>query len=73
MKAIYQENPYCESCIDIYGVDVVSECKHCMEINRHEVEVLQFGVGISGDRAVIRKSDGSICTVPFSSLTLRGQ
>lgn len=73
MKAIYQEKPYCAPCIDIYGLDVVSECKHCMELHRYEVEVLQLGVGLFANKAVVQKQDGSLETVPLSSLTMKGE
>lgn len=72
MKAIYQEKPHCQSCIDIYGPDVASECKHCMELHRYEVEVLQLGVGLFANKAVIQKEDGSLETIPLSSLTMKG-
>lgn len=55
MKAIYQEKPYCAPCIDIYGLDMVSECKHCMELHRYEVEVLQLGA-----RRSFRKGTGAL-------------
>lgn len=73
MKAIYQVNPNCGLCIDIYGPDVASECKHCMEINRHEVEVLQLGVGLFANKAVIQKEDGKLKTVPLSALAMKGE
>lgn len=73
MKAIYQEKPYCESCIDIYGPDVVSECKHCMALNRYEVEVLQLGVGLFANKAVIQRENGKLETVPLSALTMKGE
>lgn len=73
MKAIYQEKPHCEPCIDIYGPDVASECKHCMELHRYEVEVLQLGVGLFANKAVVQKEDGSLETIPLSSLTMKGE
>lgn len=73
MKAIYQEKPNCQPCIDIYGPDVSSECKHCMELHRYEVEVLQLGVGLFGNKAVIRKENGKLETVLLSALTMKGE
>ena len=73
MKAIYQERPYCALCIDIYGLGMASECKHCMELHRYEVEVLQLGVGLFANKAVIKKEDGSIETVPLNSLKMKGE
>lgn len=73
MKAIYQEKPYCTPCIDIYGLDMASECKHCMELHRYEVEVLQLGVGLFANKAIIKKEDGSIETVPLNSLKMKGE
>lgn len=72
MKAIYQERPNCAPCIDIYGLDMASECKRCMELHRYEVEVLQLGVGLFANKAVIQKEDGSLKTVPMSSLKMKG-
>lgn len=73
MKAIYQEKPHCQSCIDIYGPDVASECKHCMELHRYEVEVLQLGVGLFANKAVIKDSSGKLMTVSLEELTLKGE
>ena len=73
MRAVYQEKPNCVPCIDIYGIDVASECKHCMELHRYEVDILQLGVGLFANKAVIRKQDGSLETVPLSSLTMKGE
>lgn len=73
MKAVYQEKPNCAPCIDIYGIDAASECKHCMELYRYEVDVLQLGVGIFGNKAVIQKDDGELATVNIKSLTLKGE
>lgn len=73
MKAIYQEKPHCQSCIDIYGPDVASECKHCMELHRYEVEVLQLGVGLFVNKAVIKDSSGKLMTVSLEELTLKGE
>lgn len=72
MKAVYQEKPNCAPCIDIYGIDAVSECKHCMELHRYEVDVLQLGVGLFANKAVIQKKDGSLETVLMSRLTMKG-
>lgn len=73
MRAVYQEKPHCAPCIDIYGIDAVSECKHCMELHRYEVDVLQLGVGLFANKAVIQKQDGSLEMVPLNSLTMKGE
>lgn len=73
MKAIYQERPNCAPCIDIYGLDMASECKRCMGLHRYEVEVLQLGVGLFANKAIIKKEDGSLETVPISSLKMKGE
>lgn len=72
MKAIYQENPNCALCMDIYGADIPSECKHCMELHRYEVEILQLGVGLFANKGVIRKEDGTLKTVLINSLKMKG-
>ena len=73
MKAIYQEKPNCDPCLDFYGSDIASECKHCMELHRYEVEVLQLGVGLFANKAVVQKEDGSFETVLLSSLKMKGE
>ncbi len=73
MKAICQEKPNCDPCLDFYGSDIASECKHCMELHRYEVRVLQLGVGIFANKAVIQKEDGSLETVLLSSLKMKGE
>lgn len=73
MRAIYQEKPNCGPCLDIYGSDAASECKHCMELHRYDVEILQLGIGLFANKAVIQKADGKLETVPLSSLTAKGK
>ena len=72
MRAIYQEKPNCGPCLDIYGSDAASECKHCMELHRYDVEILQLGIGLFANKAVIQKADGKLETVPLNSLTMIG-
>lgn len=73
MKAIYKEEPNCDPCLDFYGSDIASECKHCMELHRYDVDILQLGVGPFANRAIIQKADGKLKTVPLSSLTMKGE
>lgn len=73
MKAIYQEKPNCDPCLDFYGSDIASECKHCMELHRYDVDILQLGVGLFANKAIIQKADGKLETVPLSSLTMKGE
>lgn len=70
MKAIYQETPNCQPCIDFFGYGTV-ECKRCKELHRYDVDILEFGVGMFGNKAVIQKEDGTLETVSVKSLKLR--
>lgn len=72
MKAVYQEKPNCDPCLDFYGSDIASECKHCMELHRYDVDILQLGIGLFANKAIIQKADGKLETVPLSSLTVIG-
>lgn len=71
MKAIYSITPDCMSCYDLLGADCLSICNECLKNLKEEVEVLNIGVGIFGNKAVIKKSDGTVNTVPIKSLTFK--
>ena len=45
-------------------------CPKCMELNREVVDILQLGVGLFADKAVIKKTNGALATVPMSKLTI---
>lgn len=59
MKAVYQRKPDCIACMDLG-----------MELNREVVDILQLGVGLFADKAVIKKTNGALATVPMSELTI---
>ena len=50
-------------------MDAVS-CSECERLRREEVGILQLGVGIFANKAIIKKSDGALATVPLSELTI---
>ena len=41
-----------------------------MELHRYDVDILQLGVGLFANKAIIKKADGKLETVPLSSLTV---
>lgn len=66
MKAVYQRKP---DCMDL-GMEPANFCPKCMELNREVVDILQLGVGLFADKAVIKKTNGALATVPMSELTI---
>lgn len=70
MKAFYYNTPDCRSCIDL-GFDDVVGCTECMGRCKEEVDVVNMGVGLLGNMAVISDKHGELKTVPITSLTIR--
>lgn len=73
MKAIYKEPTNCSQCSNMMDIfpDYVPDCVTCIKNSTKEVDVLQFGVGIFGNEAVVAFPDGTLKTVRVSGLTLR--
>lgn len=69
MKGIYLRPVNCMSCIAMVWVDAAS-CSKCERLRREEVDILQLGVGIFANKAVIKKSDGALATVSLRELTI---
>lgn len=69
MKAVYQRKPDYIACMDL-GMEPANFCPKCMELNREVVDILQLGVGLFADKAVIKKTNGALATVPMSELTI---
>ena len=72
MKAVYQRKPDCIACIACMdlGMEPANFCPKCMELNREVVDILQLGVGLFANKAVIKRPDGTLATVPMSELTI---
>lgn len=71
MKAIYKQEPDCTSCMRL-GWAPPEACPECLKIYQNEeVEVIKLGVGIFGNKAVIKKSDGHLKTVTINELMLK--
>lgn len=72
MKAVYQRKPDCIACIACMdlGMEPANFCPKCMELNREVVDILQLGVGLFAGKAVIKKANGALATVPMSELTI---
>ena len=72
MKAVYQRKPDCIACIACMdlGMEPANFCPKCMELNREVVDILQLGVGLFANKAVIKRPDGTLTTVSLSELTI---
>lgn len=72
MKATYIKDLDCKSCVDLGWLpDDGSACAECIKINTHTVEVLKLGVGMGGDKAVVKDSEtGELLTVGISKLKM---
>lgn len=69
MKGIYKRPVSCAPCIDMDWMTPES-CAECERLRREEVDILQLGVGLFADKAVIKKTNGVLATVPMSELTI---
>lgn len=70
MKAIYLRPVNCNPCVDMDWVDANS-CSECERLRREEVDILQFSYSFfGGSKAIIKRQDGSLATVPISDLTV---
>ena len=69
MKGIYKRPVSCSPCIDMDWMTPES-CAECERLRREEVDILQLGVGLFADKAVIKKTNGALATVPMSELTI---
>lgn len=67
MKGIYQSVPDCIACMNL---GACSECLRLAKERAEEVDILQLGVGLFADKAVIKKTNGALATVPMSELTI---
>lgn len=73
MKAIYKEPTDCSYCtlmIDTWPV-FESNCVECIKGRTKEVDIMEFGVGMFGNKAVVALADGTLKTVSINDLTLR--
>lgn len=71
LRAIYREPVNCDPCLDMYPFEC-TDCKRCMELHTEEVNVLQIGVGVFANKAVIIHKDGKMETVLMDRLTIKG-
>lgn len=72
MKAIYQSQPDCVACINLGWAppEACAECLKLMKERAEEVDILQLGVGLFANKAIVKKSDGTLATVSLSELTI---
>lgn len=71
MTAIYYDPPNCQPCLDLYPDDIHPEiCKKCMSDRKYKVDILEFGLGLFRNKALIQFEDGSLDIVPLKKLTV---
>ena len=71
LRAYYDPEPNCSMCLDRGWVDDTGyTCSDCKKTLREEVLVLQLGVGMFANKAIIKKSNGKLDTVSMSTITL---
>ena len=71
MKAIYTEPSHCASCLDL---GFATEAKHCVECEKYrstEVEVVEMGVGLFGNKVVVAMPNGKLKTVNMNEIVLK--
>lgn len=69
MKGIYKRPVSCAHCIDMDWM-IPESCAECERLRREEVDILQLGVGLFANKAVIKRPDGTLTTVSPSELTI---
>lgn len=72
MKGIYQSRPDCDTCMEL-GWAPPEACAECLNLTKEraeEVDILQLGVGFFANKAVIKRPDGTLATIPLSELTI---
>lgn len=72
MKGIYQSRPDCNTCMEFDWAppEACHECLKLMRERAEKVDILQLGVGFFANKAIIKKSDGTLATVSLSELTI---
>lgn len=68
MKGIYKSRPDCAACMEL-GWAPPEACAECLKLVE-EVDILQLGVGFFANRAIIKRPNGTLATVPLSELTI---
>lgn len=72
MKAVYQRKPDCIACTEL-GWAPPEACTKCLKLAKEraeEVDILQLGVGFFANKAIIKRPDGTLATIPLSELTI---
>lgn len=69
MKGIYKKSVSCAPCIDM-GWITPESCAECERLRCEEVDILQLGVGLFANKAVIKRSNGTLATVPLNELII---
>lgn len=69
MKGIYNRPISCTPCIDMDWM-TPERCAECKRVRREEVDILQLGVGLFANKAVIKRPDGTLTRVSLSELTV---
>lgn len=72
MKGIYQSVPDCIACMNL-GWAPSGACSECLRLAKEraeEVDILQLGVGLFANKAVVKRPDGTLATVSLNELTI---
>ena len=73
MKGIYQSVPDCIACMNL-GWAPEGACSGCLRLAKEraeEVDILQLGVGLFANKAVIKRPNGALATIPLSELIIK--
>lgn len=71
MKGIYQSVPDCIACMNLgWAPEGAFGMPQIGKRARRRGGILQLGVGLFADKAVIKKTNGALATVPMSELTI---
>lgn len=71
MKAYYDPKQDCMICMEMGNWRPKDfTCIDCKKTFRQKVDVLTLGVGFFADKAVVKRDDGSLITIPISELTI---
>lgn len=70
MKAVYKRPANCQDCIDGFVQPDKDDCDMCRKSRDIEVEVISFGFGIFGTKAMVLLPNGELETVNTENLII---
>lgn len=71
---IYKKEPRCKSCVDYsgYSDELFQYCDTCRRNHKEKVTIIKVGVGIFGNKAIVKRKNGELLTVSISNLIEEG-